>query len=155
MGTTMADRAGSDAADGTICVMNGTSRTPATIAARLRALGVEPGDLLALEELLTRLDADLRDAQRRRSRYEVAAMRSLKSALANAESVPVEKRPYELVEGSADVPRRELDAAHVRAIVQAEVEERQRAIAEYQDLGADTAGLESELATLVRYLVPT
>lgn len=152
---TMAGRTGSDAADGTICGMEGTSRTPATIAARLRAQGVEPGDLLTLEDSLARLDADLRDAQRRRSRNEVAAIRSLKSALANAESVPVQARPYELVEGSADVPRRELDAAHVRAIVQAEVEERQRAIVEYQDLGADTAGLESELATLVRYLGPT
>ncbi len=142
--------------------MVGDARSELLDAADVVAFGVrwmdehlrQAHDGLTLEELSARLDADLRDAQRRRSRYEVTAVRSLKSALANAGSVPVEERPFELVEGSAHVPRRELDAAHVRAVVQAEVEERQRAAAEYQDLAADTTALESELATLLRYLGP-
>ncbi len=65
---------------------------------------------VTMEEMRTRLDRDLLDARRRRSTPEAAAIGSLKTALANAEAVPVAERPYEVVEGSADVPRRVLGA---------------------------------------------
>lgn len=101
--------------------------------------------------LVPRLDADLLAARRRRSDPQVRAIRSLKSALANAEAVPVEDRPYGLVEGSADVPRRELTTSDIDSILAAEVAERRRAVEEYVRLGQPTADLEIELATLQRY----
>jgi aminoglycoside N3'-acetyltransferase len=101
--------------------------------------------------LATQLDADLLDARRRRSGPEVDALRSLKSALGNAEAVPVEDRPYELVEGSADVPRRELAAEDISAIIAAEIGERARALDTYRGLGLDTTGLELQLQALERY----
>jgi aminoglycoside N3'-acetyltransferase len=101
--------------------------------------------------LTARLDDDLLDARRRRDAPRVAALRALKSALANAEAVPVGERPYELVEGSADVPRRALTPFDVSAIVNAEIAERRRALDEYRGLGLDTTSLEAELSTLERY----
>ena len=101
-----------------------------------------------------RLDRDLLAARKRRSAPEVAAIGSLKTALANAEAVPVQERPYEVVKGSADVPRRVLDAADIAAIVRAEIDERLRAIGEYESAGEPTADLELELETLERYRRP-
>ena len=102
-------------------------------------------------QLVPRLDADLLAARRRRATPEVAAIRSLKSALANAEAVPVADGPFRLVEGSADVPRRELGVADIDAVIAREIGERQRALDEYAALGQPTAGLAAELATLERY----
>lgn len=110
-----------------------------------RAWSVDP------RALWPRLDADLLDARRRRSGPEIDAIRALKSALANAEAVPVEDRPYELVEGSADVPRRELAAEDISAVIAAEMGERSRALDTYRGLGLDTAGLELQLQALERY----
>lgn len=101
---------------------------------------------------LERLEADLLDARVRRSGPEVEAIRSLKSALANAEAVPVEAKPYELVEGSADVPRRELTISDIDAVLAAEIGEQRRAIEEYRRLGQPIAELELGLRTLERYL---
>jgi len=109
---------------------------------------VSPGDLQR------RLDADLLDARKRRSAPEVGAIRALKTALANAEAVPVADRPYEVVQGSADVPRRELGLDDIEVVIVAEAEERRRAIDEYRAIGADSIDLELELATLERYRRP-
>jgi aminoglycoside N3'-acetyltransferase len=109
---------------------------------------------VTVEEVRVRLDRDLHDARMRRSGPEVAAIGSLKTALANAEAVPVEARPYELVEGGADVPRRVLGAADIAAIVRAEIEERRTALAQYRSAGAPTADLALELSTLERYRRP-
>ena len=106
---------------------------------------------VSIADLRARLDRDLRDARKRRSEAEVAAIGSLKTALANAEAVPVEDRPYEVVEGSAEAPRRVLGAADIAAIVRAEISERRRALGRYRDAGVATGDLESELATLERY----
>ncbi len=81
----------------------------------------------------------------------MAGIRALKSALANAEAVPLVERPFELIEGSADVPRRRLDRSDIARVVTAEIDERQRAIREYERLGADTTALRVELTTLQRY----
>lgn len=98
-----------------------------------------------------RLDADLLAARKGRRSAEVVAIRSLKTALANAQAVPVAERPYELVSGGADVPRRELGLADIDAVIAGEIEERQRALDEYTRLGRSTEDLATELATLERY----
>jgi aminoglycoside N3'-acetyltransferase len=112
-----------------------------------RAWSVDPGTIGR------QLDADLLAARRRRSGAEIAALRSLKTALANVEAVPVPERPYELVEGSADVPRRVLATDDVGAVIAAEIGERSRAIERYRGLGLDTAALELELETIERYRI--
>ena len=83
------------------------------------------------------------------------AIGSLKTALANAEAVPVPERPYEVVEGRADVPRRVLGAGEIAAIVRAEIDERRRAVRDYERLGAPTEDLRTGIATLERYRRPT
>lgn len=97
------------------------------------------------------LDADLLEARKHRRVAEVDAIRSLKTALANGEAVPVAEGPYELVDGRADVPRRELTIDEVDAIIAAEVGEHHRALDEYRLLRRDTATLELQVATLERY----
>jgi hypothetical protein len=103
------------------------------------------------EELRRRLDRDLLATREGRRQPEVNAIRGLKSALANAEAVPVAEGPYEVVQGSVDVPRRLLEAADIERVLEAEIDERQRAVAEYRGHGLDTADLELELTTLKRY----
>lgn len=101
--------------------------------------------------LMPRLDADLLAARKRRAGPEIDAIRSLKSALANAEAVPVEDGPYRVVEGSADVPRRVLTDADVDAVIAAEIDERWRAIDEYARRGQPTEALRLQLEALQRY----
>ena len=101
--------------------------------------------------LQARLDADLVLARRRGDQHEIAAIRSLKTALANAEAVPVAEAPYDLLRGSADVPRQYLDREEVEAVVATEAAERERAIGEYRSVGADSGALGIELATIERY----
>jgi len=101
--------------------------------------------------LLPRLDADLLAARKRRAVPEVDAIRSLKSALANAEAVPVEDGPYRVVEGRADVPRRVLGDEDIDAVIAAEIAERQRAIDDYERRGQPTETLRLQLKTLHRY----
>jgi aminoglycoside N3'-acetyltransferase len=133
---------------------------------------LEAGDLVAFAErwldehldgrhrgvtmatMRARLDRDLLAARRRRRGAEMAAIGSLKSALANAEAVPVEARPYHVVKGSADVPRRVLGAADIAAVVRAELGERRRALADYERLGVAADDLRTEIATLERYRRP-
>ena len=109
---------------------------------------------VTMKALGARLDRDLLDARRQRSAAEVAAIRSLKSALANAEAVPVEERPYEVVQGSADVPRRVLGAADIAAVVRGELDERRRALAHYERAGLPVDDLRTEVVTLERYRRP-
>lgn len=103
------------------------------------------------QTLRRRLDADLLDARRRRAAAEVAAIRGLMAAVANAEAVPVAERPFELVEGSADVPRTILSGEGIAAIIEAEMAEHRRAVKEYRQLGRSTAEHETAVATLQRY----
>jgi aminoglycoside 3-N-acetyltransferase len=114
-----------------------------------RHLVAEPAPSVA--ELQARLDADLLVARRHRGHPAVAAIRALKSALANAEALPVSDGPFRLVDGGADVPRRVLTGTEIAAVVEAELAERQRAIDEYRRLGVDTTVLELERSTLERY----
>ena len=104
-----------------------------------------------VERLQARLEQDLLQARRHGRHAQVAAIRGLKSALANAEAVPLPERPFELVKGTTDVPRRRLGEAEVAGIIEREIAERHRAIDQYRALGVDTGSLEIELATLERY----
>ena len=98
-----------------------------------------------------RLDADLLEARRQRRAAEVDAIRSLKTALANGEAAPVADGPYEVVEGSADVPRRELTVEDIDAIIAAEIREHRRALDAYRRLEQDTTALEAQVAAVERY----
>ena len=149
-----------------------TGRAITGVVGDARAELLDAGDLLAygvhwmdehlegehhevtIEGIRARLDRDLLDARKRRSAPEVAAIGSLKTALANAEAVPLEPGPYEVVKGTADVPRRVLAAADIAAIVRAEISERRRAVRQYEAAGVSTGAVESELATLERYRRP-
>jgi aminoglycoside N3'-acetyltransferase len=104
----------------------------------------------SLARLQARLDAELLAARKRGQSPEVAAIRTLKSALANAEAVPVEPGPYRVVEGSAEAPRRTLGREEVVAITETELDERRRAIGRYREHGRSIEALEVELATLER-----
>lgn len=109
---------------------------------------------VTIERMRARLDRDLLEARKRRSDRAVAAIGSLKTALANAEAVPVQEGPYSEVQGSADAPRRVLSAADIAVIVRAEIDERRSAIRDYEAAGLATAGLGLELETLERYRRP-
>lgn len=150
----------------------GTGRARSGTVGDARAELLEAADLVACAErwldehldgehrvvtmaaMRARLDRDLSAARKRRRGAEAAAIGSLKTALANAEAVPVEARPYHVVKGSADVPRRVLRAADIAVVVRAELDERRRALADYERLGLVADDLRTEIATLERYRRP-
>jgi uncharacterized protein len=110
-------------------------------------------------DIRKRLRGSLTTAMRAKESAAVAALRSALSALANAEAVgdpsePARGHAIELSRlgvGVGDVARRELSDGDVRAIVQAEIDERLRAAAQYERLGrAEQAHtLRSEAAVLI------
>ena len=108
---------------------------------------------MEIDALRQRLQADLMDARMRQDDISLLAIRSLLSALANAEAVPVPDGPYRVVEGGADVPRRVLTEAEVDAVVRAEIAERWSAIDVYTGHGVEPAALRAEVAALERYLL--
>ena len=101
--------------------------------------------------LRERLRVDLLAARLRRDEPAVAAIGSLLTSLGNAEAVPLEPGPYAVVQGSAELPRQELDQEQVRTVVRGEIDERRKAVAEYERLGADVSRLQAELETLQCY----
>jgi len=119
------------------------------------------------EDLTARLRQDLTTARRERDRDAVRVLRTVLSAIVNAEAQPdVDGRPTSLRSegaiagaasglGAAEVPRRELDAHDVRAIVEAERAERLASADDLAGRGAAGAadGLRAEAALLERYLV--
>lgn len=114
-----------------------------------------PTDWLAA--LRARLAADLKQALRRRDRGAMALLRSVMSALDNAEAVPVEPTRDALpVKGlrATEAPRRVLDRATARAVIEAEIRERAEAARAYRELGrdADATRFEAEVDRLRPYL---
>jgi uncharacterized protein YqeY len=103
-----------------------------------------------IDTLRQRLQTDLLAARKRRHQVEVAAIRSLLSALANAEAVPVPDGPYRVVVGRADVPRRILTEDDVAAILQEEIDERRSALASHGGRAGST-DLAAEVVVLERY----
>jgi uncharacterized protein YqeY len=107
---------------------------------------------MEIDAIRQRLQADLLDARKCQDGIRLQAIRSLLSALANAEAVPLPDGPYRVVEGGADVPRRALTEAEIDAVVRAEIEERGNAIDLYVGHGVEPARLLAEAAALERYL---
>ncbi|MGL5931242.1 MAG: hypothetical protein ACRCY8_20105 [Dermatophilaceae bacterium] len=113
------------------------------------------------EPLRERLSAAVPVALRTRDRVALTALRSALSAVGNAEAVPVDTVPRAGAAeqsaagvGAADVPRRALTESDVRAIVLAEVAEREDAAASLVTAGRpdDAARLRAEAAVLREHL---
>jgi uncharacterized protein YqeY len=91
-----------------------------------------------------RLRASLTAAMKRRDAPAVSVLRSALAAIDNAEAVDPSHAPKASAGpiagavrgiGAAEVPRRQLSAHEIAAIVQAEAERREEAAAEYDRLG--------------------
>ena len=74
---------------------------------------------------------------RARDAATIRLLRTVRSALANAEAQPAADRGHEPVIGNGDVARRELPAGEVEAIVRREAEDRRRAAVHYRSGGRD------------------
>lgn len=119
-----------------------------------------------MPDLRDRLQRDLTEAVRQRNREQMRVLRTVLSAIANAEAPPIsDETPTSLrSEGpiagarnglaAAEIPRRELNAEDVHAIVAAERDERIAAADTLATRGALKAAdsLRSEAAILQRYL---
>jgi uncharacterized protein len=108
-----------------------------------------------------RLNQALRDALRSRDQVATSALRSALAAIANAEAVEASAQPAAASGsehfagaaaglGATEVARRELTEAAVRAIVRAEITDRDTAVRQYARGGhADRAGrLRAEINVL-------
>ncbi|MBX3445542.1 MAG: hypothetical protein KF765_02220 [Parvibaculaceae bacterium] len=103
--------------------------------------------------LKARLRADLLAAMKGRRTMEVKLIRALVAAVDNAEAVPL--RPGAGLDGaSPEAERLLLDAERVRAILQAEIEEREHAARNLEHLGQVERGelLRAEARAVRRYL---
>jgi uncharacterized protein YqeY len=119
-----------------------------------------------MTDLHARLRDDLTTAMRERDRGTVRVLRTVLSALANAEAQPVDgSAPTTHVAsgpiagaatglGATEAARRELDEHEVRAIVETERDERIAAADDLAARGAAAAAVElmSEVTVLDRYL---
>lgn len=130
------------------------------------SLPTERPNLPSVSELTSRLRADLTAALRERDKDTARVLRTVLAAIANAEAQPVgDSTPASTatsshVAGAADglhaaeVDRRELSEADVRAVVAAERDERLRAAEHLTESGAGDAAeaLRLEAGLLERYL---
>ncbi len=103
-----------------------------------------------------RLRAALADAIRARDGDSVAALRSVLSAIDNAEAVEAPKgrvKP-QLGVGAGDVARRELSVGDLMAIVRHEINERLSAVSQYEALGRpeEARALRAQLGVLERLI---
>jgi uncharacterized protein YqeY len=106
--------------------------------------------------LKDRLRADLKTAMQARARAEVGVLRTLIAALDNAEAVPRELHsnlPLAFGDPAGEIPRRQLDAAAVDALLRAETESRLVAAADYErhDRGGEATRLREEIQVIARY----
>jgi hypothetical protein len=100
------------------------------------------------------MQADLREAMRARDRQAVVALRTALAALSNAEAPPIDAAPLEVRGNLVQHTRRELSDADVTTILLAQIDDRERTIAEILPYGqdADVAALRAEIATLRGYV---
>ncbi|WP_137391690.1 hypothetical protein [Rhodoligotrophos defluvii] len=87
----------------------------------------------------TRMRADLRAAIKNGHTDEAALIRALIAAIDNAEAPPLQARrtktdQHRFSDGSAEIERLHLNPAQVRAVLLAEIEERERAAVEMNRL---------------------
>jgi uncharacterized protein YqeY len=106
-----------------------------------------------MTKLAERMRADLAQALRERDIASVKVLRTTLAAIGNAEAVEG-VASVEGIVGYGDVSRRTLTDEDVTSIVAREVEEWERALAEYQRIGqaARADGLQRELEILRGYL---
>ena len=117
----------------------------------------DPRHSIVVVSVREELQDGLRHAMRERDKPAVRALRTALGAIANAEAVPAPDRldhPLGSVGLSVDVPRRELTADDVRAVLLAEVRERRAAMADYERHGRQDRAdeLRAELRALERYV---
>lgn len=115
----------------------------------------------AAQRLVTRLTADLTTAMRARNAAEVAVLRQLIAAVDNAQAVAVGDRHDTYVvhsfgDPAVEVPRRSLDEAALRRLIEDEIHTRRDAAATYRRLaqGAQAQALDDAIKVLARYLTP-
>ena len=113
----------------------------------------------AAHAMKTRLRADLRAAMKEGRSDEARLIRSLVAAIDNAEAppLPAGQKAADLQrfhDGSAEVERLSLSVAQVRAVLMAEMQERERAAAELNRVNmVDRANaLNTEALLVKRYL---
>ncbi|SFX97401.1 hypothetical protein SAMN04244548_02385 [Paracoccus pantotrophus] len=106
-------------------------------------------------DMKTRMRADLRAAMKEGRGSDAKLIRTLIAAIDNAEAPPARggsgaAEQHRFLSGSAEVERLSLDAERVRAILLAEIKEREQAAAEMDRLGrpdrADAIRAEARLA---------
>ena len=105
------------------------------------------------EALTTRLRADLTTALRGRDQPAVRAIRTLMSAVANAEAPSIDDAPLEVRGELVEHARRELTDADVASIVAHQIADRTATIATYRANGRDDAAdeLQREIDVLAAY----
>nr|WP_145994441.1 hypothetical protein [Mesorhizobium loti] len=105
----------------------------------------------------TRLRTDLVAAIKHGRKVEATILRELIAALDNAEAPPVRREQLSLVQhdflsGSAETEKLLLSREQVREVLQAEIETREQAAAEYARLGKGADSLLAEVTVARRYL---
>lgn len=110
-------------------------------------------------EMKARLRADLRDAMKASRPSDARLIRALVAAIDNAEAPPLPQdqkasNQHRFGDGSAEIERLGLDAARVRAIIEAEIREREDAAAEVIRLGRPerAEALRAEASLARRYI---
>lgn len=108
----------------------------------------------AASEAKSRMRADLRAAMKDGRVVEVNVIRALVAAIDNAEAPPVSGVSARHGVGAAEVERLLLSASQVRNVLSKELDERERAAAEFERLGlSDRAEtLRAEAIVARRYL---
>ncbi|HUE67640.1 MAG TPA: hypothetical protein VMP38_05610 [Candidatus Acidoferrum sp.] len=107
-----------------------------------------------VSEFRARLRAAVLEALRSRDSHAIAALRSLASAIDNAEAVGGSSAPgVRIGVGVGDVGRRRLSLADVDRVVASEIGERDEAACEYERLGRveQADALRAEISFLERF----
>jgi uncharacterized protein YqeY len=114
---------------------------------------VEPAAPASTDELIERLEADLRVARLAHDRAAVTALRTLLSAIANAEAPAIEHAPTAIVGQLVDHPRLVLTLADIERIVDREIDDRADTVRQYlaHDRVPEADALRAEMVVLERY----
>lgn len=88
-----------------------------------------------LDTVRTEISGRLKSAVKERDQVSANALRSALSALDNAGAQPLALAPAVPHGSAAEVPRRELSGAEIKALLLAEAEEHAAAAAQYERLG--------------------
>ena len=110
---------------------------------------------MSTTDLRASLTGALPAALKAHDRVAVSALRSALSAVANAEAVPVEEsRSHHTGVGASERARRDLTPNELRAVVEAEAEERESAAPLYERAGAldHAERARAEAAVIRRFL---